>query len=225
MPENRHVHILDSVPELESSEHAGPVLVVSLDGFLDSGNAGRLTVEHLLGPGHEPFEHVDQAAVQPGKVVASFDVDAFYDYRARRPPISFVEDHYARYDTPRLVVRMLEDLSGTPYLLLHGPEPDTQWEAFIRAVRSVVDHFGVRLVVSLGSVPMAAPHTRPVTLTNHATRADLLIQPNVWRGEIRVPSSAVSLLELRLGEWGTPRWASSPTCRTTSPRRTTRPRR
>ena len=27
----------------------------------------------------------------------------------------------------------------------------------------------MRLVVSLGAVPMAVPHTRPVQLTNHAT--------------------------------------------------------
>ena len=49
---------------------------------------------------------------------------------------------------------------------------------------------------------MAVPHTRPVQLTNHATATRLLVQENVWRGEIRVPASAQSLVELRLGEWG-----------------------
>ena len=56
-------------------------------------------------------------------------------------------------------------------------------------------------MVSLGSVPMAVPHTRPVQLTNHATARPAGAE-NVWRGEIRVPASAQSLLELRLGEWG-----------------------
>ena len=51
-------------------------------------------------------------------------------------------------------------------------------------------------------VPMAVPHTRPVQLTNYATSSRLLVQENVWKGEIRVPASAQSLLELRLGEWG-----------------------
>jgi hypothetical protein len=60
----------------------------------------------------------------------------------------------------------------------------------------------VRVTVSLGSVPMAVPHTRPVMVTNHATRPDLLVSENVWKGAIRVPASALSLLELRLGEWG-----------------------
>jgi hypothetical protein len=184
----RFVHIVDDVPEL-TGRSDGPVLVVALDGFLDAGNASALSVAHL-------------GADDPGRVVASFEVDEFYDYRARRPPMSFTEDHYADYEAPRLVVRLMADRLGTPYLLLNGPEPDIRWEAFTRAVRAVVQHFEVRLVVSLGSVPMAVPHTRPVQLTNHATATRLLTQDNVWRGEIRVPSSAQSLLELRLGEWG-----------------------
>ncbi|MFL6172873.1 MAG: proteasome assembly chaperone family protein, partial [Marmoricola sp.] len=101
-----------------------------------------------------------------------------------------------------LVVRLLHDAANVPFLLLTGPEPDTRWEGFAEAVRQVVEHFEVRLTVSLGSVPMAVPHTRPVQLTNHATAKRLLISDNVWAGEIRIPSSAQSLLELRLGEWG-----------------------
>ena len=110
--------------------------------------------------------------------MASFDIDAFFDYRARRPPMAFVEDHYEGYDAPRLVVRLEHDRRGTPYLLLHGMEPDTHWEAFARAVREVVEHFDVRLVVSLGAVPMAVPHTRPVMATNHASRPELLLREN-----------------------------------------------
>jgi predicted ATP-grasp superfamily ATP-dependent carboligase len=181
------VHIVDDVPALHADR--GPVLVYALEGFLDAGNAGALAVRHLLD-------------ADSGKVVASFEIDAFYDYRARRPPMTFVEHHYESYETPRLVVRLLHDGNGTPYLLMHGPEPDTHWEAFAAAVRRVVEHFEVRLSVSLGSVPMAVPHTRPVMLTNHATRSDLLVQENAWRARIRIPSSAQALLELRLGEWG-----------------------
>jgi len=188
----RFVHIVDDVPELtELAGDRGPVLVHALDGFLDAGNASALAAGHLLGG-------------KGGRVVASFDIDAFYDYRARRPPMTFVEDHYESYEAPRLVVRLQHDSLGTPYLLLTGPEPDTHWEAFAKAVRRVVEHFDVRLTVALGAVPMAVPHTRPVMLTNHATSKDLLVQENVWAGNIRIPASAQALLELRLGEWGHP---------------------
>jgi hypothetical protein len=187
---SRHVHIVDDVPELGALE-SGPVLVHCLEGFLDAGNAAGLATRHLLSSGS-------------GRVVASFDVDAFYDYRARRPPMTFAESRYESYETPRLVVRLQHDVLGTPYLLLHGPEPDTRWEGFALAVREVVEHFGVRLTVSMGAVPMAVPHTRPVMLTNHATDPHLLVFENVWKGRIRVPASAQALLELRLGEWHHP---------------------
>ncbi len=185
-----YVHIVDDVPELAALER-GPVLVHCLEGFLDAGNAAGLATRHLLSQ-------------SSGRVVASFDIDAFYDYRARRPPMTFFENRYEGYETPRLVVRLNHDSLGTPYLLMHGPEPDTHWDAFAGAVRTVVEALGVRLTVALGAVPMAVPHTRPVMLTNHATQPDLLIAENVWKGQIRVPASAQALLELRLGEWGHP---------------------
>jgi len=189
---SRFVHIVDDVPELDrggDTDGAGPVLIHALDGFLDAGNAAALAARHLLSD-------------SSGPVVASFAVDDFYDYRARRPPMTFAEDHYESYEAPRLVVRLSHDAMGTPYLLLHGPEPDMHWEGFAEAVRTVIEHFRVRLTVAMGSVPMAVPHTRPVMLTNHATSEGLLVQDNVWKGQIRVPSSAQALLELRLGEWG-----------------------
>jgi PAC2 family len=184
----RFVHIVDDVAELEGLGD-GPVMVTALDGFLDAGSASALAVAHLL-------------ETSAGRVVASFEVDEFYDYRARRPPTSFITDHYSDYEAPRLVVRLMHDDLRAPYLLLTGPEPDVRWEAFAEAVRAVVEQFEVRLTVSVGSVPMAVPHTRPVQVTNHGTAKRLLVTENVWQGEIRIPSSAQSLLELRLGEWG-----------------------
>lgn len=193
MAKSKLVHIVDEVPALDGAEDIeGPlVLVVVLDGFLDAGSAANRAARHLV-----------EVSTGPAPVVATFDVDAFHDYRARRPAVTFARDHYEDYDAPRLVVRMLRDAGGTPYLLLHGPEPDNRWEAFARAVRAVVERFSVDLVVSLGSVPMAVPHTRPMTLTHHANNPDLVTVESPWTGEIRVPSSAQVLVELRLGDWG-----------------------
>ncbi len=189
------VHIVDEVPEIDAvpDRADGPrprlPLILALEGFLDAGNAGSLAASHLeMG--------------SEGPVVATFDVDVFHDYRARRPPVTFVRDHYADYDAPRLLVRLRLDRDGTPFLLMRGPEPDTRWEGFARAVRAVLRRFGVDRVVAIGSVPMAVPHTRPVAITPHANDPSLLTTESPWRGELRVPSSAQALLELRLGEWG-----------------------
>jgi predicted ATP-grasp superfamily ATP-dependent carboligase len=186
----RLVHIVDEVPGLDDGDHSALTLVLVLDGFLDAGSAAARAARHL----------VDQS--DDGPVVATFDVDELHDYRARRPAMSFVRDHYESYDAPRLVVRLLRDAGDTPYLLLHGPEPDTRWEAFCLAVREVVERFGVTRVVGLGAVPMAVPHTRPIAVTEHANNIELIAGVSRWRGELRIPSSAQALLELRLGEWG-----------------------
>jgi hypothetical protein len=181
------VHIVDEVPELVGLDRL-PMVVV-LDGFLDAGSAAARAARHLVD-------------LNEARIVATFDVDQLHDYRARRPPMSFVRDHYEAYDPPRLVVRLVHDTGDTPYLLLHGPEPDIRWEAFALAVRKVVERFHVTRVVFLGSVPMAVPHTRPIAITPHANNPELLTGESRWRGELRIPSSAHALLELRLGEWG-----------------------
>lgn len=192
MPSDRLVHIVDEVPELTGVPDLTLVLV--LDGFLDAGNAAAHAARHLAD--------LDTGHGTPGPVVATFDVDQFHDYRARRPAMSFVRDHYEAYDAPRLAVRLLHDSGGTPYLLLHGPEPDNRWEAFARAFREVLERLHVTRVVAMGSVPMAVPHTRAVAVTPHANRPELVPGTSPWRGELRIPSSAQSLLEVRLGEWG-----------------------
>lgn len=186
------MHIVDDVADLD--DLASLTMVVALDGFLDAGSSAAIAARHLtaLGAGDAPG----------GSVVATFDVDQFHDYRARRPAVSFARDHYESYDAPRLVVRLLRDTGRTPYLLLSGPEPDNRWEAFTRAVREVVERFGVTLVVGMGSVPMAVPHTRPIAITHHANNDELITAVSPWSGELRVPSSAQALLEIRLGEWG-----------------------
>jgi hypothetical protein len=172
------------VPALEA-----PVLVHALSGFMDAGHAGSGLSEHILAN----FEH---------EVIVRFDVDLLLDYRARRPELRFVEDHFEGYATPELVLRVVRDARGVPFLFLTGPEPDVMWERFVAAVASLVEQFGVRLTIGLHGIPMAVPHTRPLGVTMHGTRKDLITVVNPWRGEIRVPSSISSLLELRLGERG-----------------------
>ena len=184
------VHVVDDIPELageHGQDHGQLVLVHALDGFLDAGNAGRLAAEELT---------------TNSRVIASFDLDQLYDYRGRRPPLVFSEDHYEGYEAPRLVVRPARDGACTPYLLLVGAEPDYQWERFAAAVRGLVERFGVTQTVGMGAVPMALPHTRPLMLTAHSAQPEDLETRNLWKGNIRVPASAPALLEVRLGEWG-----------------------
>jgi hypothetical protein len=168
---------------------AGTVLVVALDGFVDAGNAARLAVD-AMREGREV------------RTVARFDIDQLIDYRSRRPPLRFDTDHWASYAAPELDVVALIDSADTEFLLLAGPEPDSQWERFSAAVGQLVERFGVRLVINLSAIPMAVPHTRPIGVTVHATRRELTEGHEAWFTAADVPGSAVGLMELRLGEAG-----------------------
>ncbi len=177
------------VVEPDLPELASPVLIQALDGFVDAGSAKRLAREHLLST-HE------------SRVVATFDVDTLLDYRARRPLMTFDIDHWSDYADPQLALHLLHDAAGTPFLVLAGPEPDVQWEAFIAAVRLLVEQLGVRLTVGLNAIPMAVPHTRPLGIISHASRSELVAGNERWVGTVQVPSSAGHLLEYRLGQAG-----------------------
>jgi hypothetical protein len=172
------------LPELDA-----PVLVVALTGFVDAAGAARIAADHL------------QAAGEPVPV-ADFDADQLYDYRARRPAMLFVEDHWESYEDPRIRVQALRDTAGTRFLLLEGPEPDVQWERFAAAVRGLCEQLEVRVSVGLNAIPMAVPHTRPLGVTAHASRRELIAGHRPWLQRVQVPGSAAHLLEYRLGGAG-----------------------
>jgi len=167
----------------------GPVLLHTLTGFVDAGEAGRLASDHVL-------------STLDTRPVATFDVDTLLDYRSRRPPMIFESDHWTSYDDPSLVLHEVTDGAGTPFLLLTGAEPDVQWERFIAAVGGLVDELGVRLTVGVHGIPMGVPHTRPTTVTGHATRRELVAGREPWIGTVQVPGSVINLLEYRLGQAG-----------------------
>jgi hypothetical protein len=49
---------------------------------------------------------------------------------------------------------------------------------------------------------MAVPHTRPLGVTAHASRRELISDYQPWLQRVQVPGSAVHLLEYRLGSAG-----------------------
>jgi predicted ATP-grasp superfamily ATP-dependent carboligase len=171
------------------AERRGLVLVQTLAGDFDAAHAGALTGAHLLD-------------ALPAELIARFDVDALVDYRDHRPRMVFSGDRYESITVPEIGLHALEDDGGSPFLLLHGVEPDYAWERFTAAVLQLVERLGVTSVVALHAFPMPVPHTRPVTLTAHATRRQLIEHYPVYWGQVRIPGSVGALLELRMGEAG-----------------------
>jgi predicted ATP-grasp superfamily ATP-dependent carboligase len=167
----------------------GPVLVHAIRGFVDAGSAGQIAAEHIR-------EELDSVRL------ATFDVDQLLDYRSRRPLMTFDSTTWSHYNEPHLALDLVTDADGVPFLLLHGVEPDVQWERFAAAMRQLVERFDVPLTIGIHGIPMGVPHTRPLTATAHATRPELVANHTSWFGTVQVPASAGALLEYRLGESG-----------------------
>ena len=189
-PEQTGIYELEfPEPQLSAADGRGPVMLHALEGFSDAGHAIRLAAQHLK-------DTLDT------ELVASFAIDELLDYRSRRPLMTFNTDHFTKYDDPELNLYALHDNSGTPFLLLAGLEPDLRWERFVTAVRLLAERLDVRQVIGLGSMPMAVPHTRPITMTAHASDSSLIADHQPWIGEVQVPGSVSNLIEYRMTQHG-----------------------
>jgi proteasome assembly chaperone (PAC2) family protein len=179
-----------------------PVLVVSLEGWVDAGLGATTAVAALLG----------QGTTDP---LVTFNGEHFLDQRARRPVAHIVNGVTSDLTWPRTVVRQGTDAEGRDMLFLVGPEPDFHWRSFTDAVVGLARSWRVRLVVGLGAFPAPAPHTRPVRLaaTAPAESAHLIEQVGIVQGELEVPAGVLAALELAFGAVGTPAvslWARVP---------------
>ncbi|HEX9977764.1 MAG TPA: PAC2 family protein [Acidimicrobiia bacterium] len=175
-----------------------PALVVAFEGWVSAGAAGTVAAAHLAGD---------------ADVVVRFESDLLYDYRVNRPILEFTEGIIGAVEWPEAVIR-LRNAGQRDLLVLSGPEPNWNWQAFAHAVADLATEVGVVEQVSLGGIPWAAPHTRPTILTTTASRPDLLGgDANYPAGLLRVPASAATVIEGAVAERGIPTvgfWARVP---------------
>ncbi len=166
-----------------------PALIHLLDGYIDAGSVTHSTAKYLL----ESCEH---------QVLATFDHDQLHDYRSRRPQMVFDTNHWAEMTDYSLLLHRLLDAEGKPFLLLTGPEPDTQWNRAAAAVLQLSQRLGVSQLLTCSGVPMAVPHTRPTLVTAHATDPSLATGNPMWIDRVQLPGSFSHVLEYRAGQSG-----------------------
>ena len=188
MLDPRLLYSLD--PELwDSVRGAEPALIHLLDGYIDAGSITHGTGRYLL----EVCEH---------EVLVEFDHDQLHDYRSRRPQMVFDTDHWVGMTDYALVIHKLKDAVGKPFLMLSGPEPDTQWNRTASAVLGIAEQLGVSRMLTVSGVPMAVPHTRPTLVTAHATQPETVSGNPMWIDRVQIPGSFSHMLEFKAGEAG-----------------------
>ena len=181
--------IYDRIIFLADPELSEPVLVVSLEGWIDAGLGASTAISTMLN-------------TISTEVLATFDTEYFIDQRARRPLARIVDGITTELTWPEIQLRYGRDGDGADILFLVGPEPDFHWSDFIDVVTDATGRFDVRLVVGLGAFPAPTPHTRPVRVIATAPEASAHLLPLIGTvtGELEVPAGISAALELGFAE-------------------------
>ena len=168
-----------------------PILVVSMEGWVDAGMGASAAIAELL-------------ASSPTSPVASFDTELLLDQRARRPVARLEDGITTGLTWPAITLVAGKDRVGADLLYLTGPEPDFRWPTFIRDVVALTRALGVRTVVGLGAFPAPAPHTRPVRLASTVPpqSAGLAGRVGSVHGTLEVPAGVQAAMEVAVGDAG-----------------------
>ena len=159
-----------------------PTVVVAFDGWVDAGSAATIAAEQLI----------DGAAV-----AATFENDLIFDYRARRPILEIEDGRPSELTWPEIVLYRTR-IGERDVLVLTGYEPDYRWRELAESVVDLARQLDVSQWISLGAIPAAVPHTRPVPILGTESRKGLLrgdVQPGP-DGLLRVPAAAISVLDM-----------------------------
>ena len=173
------------LPELDA-----PSVVVALDGWVDAGSAATAAAAELA---------------QGGRIVATFDPDSIFDYRARRPTLEIVHGRPRSLAWPELTLRATK-VGEKDLLVFTGAEPDYRWRELQADIAQLSLRLGVGEWISLGAIPAAVPHTRPVPILGTESRSGLLkggVVPGP-EGILRVPSAAISIFDIAVAKAGIP---------------------
>ena len=168
-----------------------PTVVVALDAWVDAGAASTTAAKAL--------------ADETAPVVATFDADVMYDYRARRPTLEIIDGRPANLAWPDLSFRRVR-IGERDVLVLTGPEPDFRWRELADDLATLARQLEVEQWISLGAIPAAVPHTRPVPVLGTESSPGLLrgdVAPGP-QGLLRVPSAAISVIDICVAEAGIP---------------------
>lgn len=188
---------MDATEVLNDGPFRDPAFIVALDGWVNAGSAATIAA---------------QALIAEAEAVARFDADQLYDYRMSRPVVDFIEGVISRVEWPELTIR-LKPYEKRDLLVLTGIEPNWNWQSLSRKLAELASHWGVTEHLSIGGVPWAAPHTRPVSIMTTASSPSRIPAGEHPSGLLRVPGAAVSAIEWHIGQVGIPTtgfWARVP---------------
>jgi len=177
-------------------------MVCAFQGWNDAGDAASGAVSFL-------------ASSLQARRFARIDSEEFYDFQSNRPNIQFNDAGEREIVWPTVeVLAAPAPRAPRDLVLVQGVEPSLRWRAFTGHIVDLAEALGVQVVVSLGALLGDVPHTRPVTVSGHASDPALMERlgmkdASTYEG----PTGIVGVLQNACAQAGLPSaslWAGVP---------------
>jgi hypothetical protein len=180
-----------------------PIMILAFAGWNDAAEAATTAARFLATSWHaRPF--------------AQIDPEDFYHFGLTRPTVRFRTDA----STEREIVWPTMDFwvaqaGGLPRDVIVGvaPEPHLKWKTFGGLVLDLARRCEVSLVLTLGALLAAVPHTKPVRLVGSASDPELAARLGIRPTRYEGPTGIVGVLGTICRDQGVPTgslWANVP---------------
>jgi len=147
-----------------------PTMVVAFAGWPDAAESATRAIRYMVRK-------------LPGRRFAEIDPEDYYDFTIVRPQsrINGKGDRVIKWPCNEFYSYVPETNPQDGLLLYVGTEPNLKWKTYTETVMEVAKANGVELIVSLGALLDAVPHTRDVRVTGRAS-SEGLAKKSQWLG-------------------------------------------
>lgn len=169
-----------------------PLFLMGFGGLFDIAETATSALRHLSSRGRP-------------ETIASLDPETFFDFSKQRPTVSIDDDGARHLHWPANDVAVLDDPAGVHDLvLLAGLEPHVRWRTFAERVHEVVAALHCELVVTVGAMADATPHTRAPVVIGSTTNVALARRLGLSGPRYQGPTGIVGVLHDLLERRGVP---------------------
>ncbi len=185
----------------EVADVKAPLFVMAFSGWNDAAESATVAARYLV-------HHFR------GERVARIHPDDFFQFSDQRPTVKFNESGERRMKWPANdFFYCRKPVFGRDLIVGVGTEPHLRWKRFSREVLEIAEHFGVRMIVTMGALLTGELHTRPSHLVAIATDSSLVEPHGVEITRYEGPTGIVGVVHTLMQDAGFPAvslWANVP---------------
>ncbi|MBT5320321.1 MAG: PAC2 family protein, partial [Chloroflexi bacterium] len=145
---------MDSLEFTERPELRRTIMLTAFAGWPDASEAATRAIRYLA----------DQISA---KKFASIDPEDFYNFVEQRPKVrnGANGERILSWPENQFYAWRNTDGEGPDLVLFRGVEPHFKWRSYSAMIYEVAEACNVEMVITLGALLDAVPHTRPVKVT------------------------------------------------------------